>query len=73
MMTPEGRALLDALRQEAGLDSSLPWGGRSPRVLTRGHKSFILESRDDDATALSEEELTDEQYRRFLGVHPGGC
>jgi len=65
MMSPRGRAVLDELRVKQGLDSKLPWGGRSPRVLTRAYKRFILEPRGDDAN-LGEDAMIDEQYRRFL-------
>ncbi len=50
-MTDAGRARLDALRVQA-LDPRLPWGGRSPRVLTRAYKKFTLRC---DATPLDEE------------------
>ncbi len=66
-MTPEGRAVLDALRQEVPV-KYLPWGGRSPRVLTKAYQRFTLR----DATATIEEigdwdeELIEEQNRRFL-------
>ena len=62
-ITLEGRQLLDQLRRDAGLDSSLPWGGRSPRVLTRGHNLFSLRR---EAAPLDEDGRLDEQYRRFL-------
>jgi len=44
-ITPRGREKLDELRVRQGLDADLPWGGRSPRVLTRGHLMFILVQR----------------------------
>jgi len=62
-MTPEGRAALDELRQEAGLDESLPWGGRSPRALTRAHKIYILRH---EASPPEEDAMLEDQYRRFL-------
>jgi len=67
-MTAAGRIALDGLRLlKARLgDSSLPWGGRSSRVLTRAHKRFRLELCSDDADPDFDEELVDEQYRRFL-------
>ncbi len=65
MMTPAGRARLDALRQEAvGSICNLPWGGRSPRVLTRAYEKFTL--RREDAEMSAEERHVEEQYRRFL-------
>jgi len=67
MMTRTGRAVLDELRVSQGLDPDLPWGGRSPRVLTAAYKRFNLESQGDDANefADADEALIDEQYRRF--------
>ena len=66
MMTPEGLARLDEYRRSA-LDPSLPWGGRSPRVLTRAYERFTLRER---AVRLDDYWLpdieTDEQARRFL-------
>jgi hypothetical protein len=62
MMTPEGRARLDELRQEAS-DNSLPWGGRSPRVLTKAYERFTLRR---EAAPLDEDAMLDEQYQRFL-------
>ena len=68
-MTPQGRAMLDGLRLEQGLDPDLPWGGRSPRVLTRAYKEFSLRH---ETSSVGEEpsrdgdQLIDEQYRRFI-------
>jgi len=66
-MTPEGRAVLDKLRVSQGLDPSLPWGGRSPRELTRVALGVNLKPLGDDATDFSPEEdaRIEEQYRRF--------
>ena len=64
MMTPRGRTVLDELRVSQGLDPKLPWGGRSPRVLTRGYEFVRFESRDDDVTDF-DESLIEEQYRRW--------
>ncbi len=64
-ITRAGTAALDELRQEAGLDESLPWGGRSPRVLTKAYQRFTLRR---EAAPLDEEADLDEQYRRFLGT-----
>ncbi len=64
-ITRAGTAALDELRQEAGLDESLPWGGRSPRVLTKAYQRFTLRR---EAAPLDEEAGLDEQYRRFLGT-----
>ncbi len=65
MLTAAGRAALDALRQEQGLDEKLPWGGRSPRVLTKAYQRFTLEPEASSPDELCDEML-DEQYRRFL-------
>ena len=67
MMTPAGRKLLDELRQAEAdpLQLSLPWGGRSPRVLTRSYQRFTLEAQDDDANGFFDDEVLDDQYRRF--------
>ena len=62
-VTAAGRAVLDELRVEQGLDPKLPWGGRSPRVLTEAYERFTLKA-GDDANA-SWDALIDEQYRRF--------
>ena len=40
-MTEAGRARLDELRC-LDPDPNKPWGGRSPRVLTRSYKMFKL-------------------------------
>ncbi len=64
-MTLAGRIALDELRRLQGLDDKLPWGGRSPRALTRAYEAFRLEPRGDDAEPIFDEEVTEEQYRRF--------
>ena len=67
-MTREGIAALDALRQEQGLDEKLPWGGRSPRVLTRAWNLFTLGR--ETTTVVEECDLgdreIDEQCRRHF-------
>ncbi len=57
---------LDMFRQ-ADPDESQPWGGRSPRVLTRAYQKFNLEPLGDDVNGFSPEEdaKIEEQYRRF--------
>ena len=61
-MSRAGIAKLDELRLK-NLDADLPWGGRSPRVLTWAYKRFILRR---EAAPLDEEDARiDEQYRRF--------
>jgi len=67
-MTDAGRAWLDAKRvadstDPRQLELNLPWGGRSPRVLTRAYERFTLRR---EALPLDEDAATDEQYRRFL-------
>jgi len=63
MITAAGRALLDKLRIRQGLDSKLPWGGRSPRGLTRAALERKLRL---EAAPLDEADARiDEQYRRF--------
>jgi len=64
-MTPRGRALLDELQQEA-LDSSLPWGGRSPRFLTEAYQRFSLPQEAAPLERFFDEGVIDEQYQRFL-------
>ncbi len=67
-MTDEGRRKLDELRIQQGLDPGEPWGGRSPRVLTRAHQEIRLSLRDDDVNAFSPEEdaRLEEQCRRHF-------
>ena len=66
-MTEAGRRKLDELRKDQ-IDPQqqllLPWGGRSPRALTRAAKLFNLESQDDDANATAEDLRIEEQCRR---------
>ena len=64
-MTDEGRRQLDELRVKQGLDPKLPWGGRSPRVLTRAWNQFNL-GRETTTLQEADDEMIDEQYRRFL-------
>ncbi len=64
MLTRRGRAVLEQLRLEDGLDEELAWGGRSPRELTKAHRRFIL---GESAAPLEEwdEQVVEEQHRRF--------
>jgi len=62
MMTPQGRAKLDELKVSQGLDPQLPWGGRSPRVLTEAYQKYTLRH---EAAPLDEDAAVEEQYRRF--------
>ncbi len=64
MMTEEGRLFLDKCRLDSGLDPTLPWGGRSPRVLTRAHERFRLKPSGDAATDFGDDRFIDEQCRR---------
>ena len=65
MMTSAGLAALDKLRTESPSEE-LPWGGRSPRVLTEAYQRFKLRQ---EAAPLDEEwppdSLLEEQNRRF--------
>ncbi len=65
-MTLAGRMALDELRRSGEVDPRLPWGGRSPRALTKAHERFRLESRGDDADPDFDDAVLDEQYQRFL-------
>ena len=63
-MTRAGREELDRYRQ-LDLDDKQPWGGRSPRALTKAFRRFSLRQEALPLDELGDEEL-DEQYRRFL-------
>ncbi len=65
-LTPAGRAALDKLRVEQGLDPKLPWGGRSPRVLTEAHIRFSLGHEAATLDDFFEDSVIDEQHQRFL-------
>ncbi len=71
MMTPAGRAFLDKERKDSKdpRQLDLPWGGRSPRVLTEAYQRFNLRAGDGavEPVDAADEELINEQYRRFLG------
>ncbi len=63
-MSLKGRQALEAYRKAEELGQlSLPWGGRSPRDLTKAAISFSL--RREEATLVEEDAKIDEQYRRF--------
>ena len=62
-ITLRGQEILDELRMEHGLDPNLPWGGRSPRALTKAWRDATLRRL---AAPLDEDRVIDEQYRRFL-------
>ncbi len=63
MVTAEGRRRLDALRL---LDPSSeePWGGRSPRVLTRGYELFSLSHEETTFETVWDDTVLDQQCRR---------
>ena len=65
MMTRAGVEKLDELRVRGGLRPKIPWGGRSPRVLTAawGRFRFVRETATVDEWPT--EEVIEEQYRRF--------
>ncbi len=63
-MTEAGRAALDKLRVGQGLDPNIPWGGRSPRVLTEAYKRFRFEATSDDADSIFDDQVLDEQSQR---------
>ena len=51
--------------EETGCSSREPWGGRSPRALTRGYKRFILKAQ----AAKSMGDFVDpEQYDLWLPI-----
>ncbi len=71
MITPCGRSVLDRLRVEQGLDPELPWGGRTPRVLTQAHIRFNLvpegASLNEDSMWLTNEKTDEQAWRAFNG------
>jgi len=73
MMTSEGRRALDELRQadEDPRQLSLPWGGRSPRCLTKAYARFSLPARAATLDEFFDEDIIDEQHRRFLEPYGG--
>jgi len=49
LLTRAGEKMLDELRvKDRFPDPKLPWGGRSPRVLTKAYKRFRLHLREGD-------------------------
>ncbi len=66
-MTTEGRRALDEARvREEARQLHLPWGGRAPRCLTKAYQQFTLPPLGGDADMNFDDDLLDEQYRRFL-------
>ncbi len=63
MMTAAGRLFLDACRI-GQLDLSLPWGGRSPRVLTKAYEEYTLRCVATPLDEWLDDEELDEQCRR---------
>ena len=70
MMTHAGVKKLDDLRVRGGLRSKIPWGGRSPRVLTAAWERFRFVRETATLDEWPPEQVVEEQYRRF--IH-GGC
>ena len=69
-MTDAGRAKLDKLRVRAGPQLDLPWGGRSPRVLTKAYERFTLKR--EQTTVMAESELDDAQIDEQCRRHFNG-
>ncbi len=69
-MTGRGRAFLDRLRKKdpSPEQRELPWGGRSPRALTRAFNLFRLghETTTVNEVVDPDDAKIDEQYRRFI-------
>jgi len=61
-MTAAGRKLLE-LARIADPRPDEPWGGRSPRTLTKAFKRFSFSL---EAATLDEDAMIDQQYQRFL-------
>jgi len=67
MISRKGMIELARLR-EKDLDPSLPWGGRSPRTLTRAWEKFTFRPATTELNPDAwDEEVIEEQYRRHLG------
>ncbi len=66
-MTKAGRRELEGLRVADPLQLELPWGGRSPRTLTKAYDRFTLRRKTSTVEEVDDldEERIDEQYRRF--------
>ena len=63
-LTVAGRRRLEDYRKAEELGQlSLPWGGQSPRDLTK--IAMLLNSRREAATLSEEDARIDEMYRRF--------
>ena len=63
-MTLEGRKALERFRKAEELGQlELPWGGQSPRDLTK--IAMLLDSRREATPLTAEDARIDEQYRRF--------
>jgi len=71
-MRDAGRAALDQLRISQGLDPDLPWGGRSPRVLTEAWNRFRFVRETATLDEWPPEPEVEDQYRRFLGFNEEG-
>ena len=64
-ITEAGRLELDRLRSLEGLDPSKPWGGRSPRALTKAHMTRRFSREAAPLDEFFDEAVINEQYRRF--------
>jgi len=64
-LTAAGRRWLDDQRvaDPDPRQLELPWGGRSPRALTKAAQAFRLSL---EAATLDEDAMIDQQYQRFL-------
>ena len=63
-ITHHGLRRLDSLRRSQGLDPDLPWGGRSPRLLTRAWEFFRFVRETATLDEWPTEEAIEEQCRR---------
>ncbi len=63
-ITPHGLTVLDGLRRSQGLSSELPWGGRSPRVLTQAWNRFRFVRETATLNEWPDERAIEEQCRR---------
>ncbi len=63
-ITPHGLTVLDGLRRSQGLSSELPWGGRSPRLLTVAWNRFKFVRETATLDEWPDELTIEEQSRR---------
>jgi len=68
--SPDGDQLtLDLGAQSVVGASSLPWGGRSPRALTKGYKRFILKAQAEKS--MGDSVRDENQYDLWLPIREG--